>query len=114
MKYAAVLALALGLVCGSVAAQNSAQATESVKKIRAERAAGQEGSAKPVAKSPTATAKATPAKAMSPSAGAQSLKACKDDAGLNPIKRERCVWTLCKGRWGQGDCPPQGSASYGR
>ncbi len=33
------------------------------------------------------------------------LQACKNEAGMNLIKREQCVWSLCKGRWGKDSCP---------
>jgi len=29
-----------------------------------------------------------------------------DDAGMNLVKREKCVYAHCKGHWGQGECPP--------
>jgi hypothetical protein len=38
---------------------------------------------------------------------ARKLSACKQAAGYNPIKRENCVWSICKGRWGRDGCPAQ-------
>jgi hypothetical protein len=40
---------------------------------------------------------------------ATQLNACKADASWNPVKREKCVWRLCKGRWGKDGCPPEGA-----
>ena len=37
---------------------------------------------------------------------AAGLAQCKNEAGMNLIKRERCVYAHCKGHWGEGDCPP--------
>jgi hypothetical protein len=53
-------------------------------------------------------AKKTPARAASSAApdwNAQ-LASCKNDAGMNLVKREKCVYAHCKGHWGQGECPP--------
>jgi hypothetical protein len=38
------------------------------------------------------------------------LAACKNNASWNVIKREQCVWNLCKGRWGRDGCPPEAKA----
>ena len=56
---------------------------------------------KPVAKAPAAKAVAA-----QPAWPAQ-LASCKTEAGMNPIKREMCVWKFCKGNWGQGGCPEE-------
>ena len=76
-------------------AVNSPEASAAVERHRAEqRAAG-------VARKPGTT--------MSSKRSADvtaRLAACKSDAGFNPIGREKCVWTLCKGHWGRDGCPP--------
>ncbi|HPW06539.1 MAG: hypothetical protein KA287_06795 [Rhodoferax sp.] len=61
---------------------------------------------KPVAKAPAAKAPAAKAVAAQPAWPAQ-LASCKTEAGMNPIKREMCVWKFCKGNWGQGGCPEE-------
>jgi hypothetical protein len=33
------------------------------------------------------------------------LKRCMDQAGFNPVARDRCMRQHCSGHWGQGDCP---------
>jgi hypothetical protein len=45
---------------------------------------------------------------------AQRLAACKNNAGMNLIKREECIWSMCKGRWGRDGCPKQASATVPR
>ena len=61
---------------------------------------------KPVAKAPAAKASAQKVVAAPPAWPAQ-LASCKTEAGMNPIKREMCVWKFCKGHWGQGGCPEE-------
>ena len=69
---------------------------------------------KPHAASSAASAAkaATPAKRQAPAHTAASanwaaqLAACKNDAGMNLVKREKCVYAHCKGHWGEGECPP--------
>ena len=46
-----------------------------------------------------------PAKPAAPDWNAQ-LASCKNEAGMNLVKREKCVYAHCKGHWGQGECPP--------
>jgi uncharacterized membrane protein len=90
------LAVVLALSCGvAVSQNNSRQAAEAAKKHRAEKSGlAASGSTKGAAK-PTGSV-------------AQRLAACKNTAGWNVIKREECVWNLCKGRWGNDGCPPEG------
>ncbi len=63
------------------------------------------------AKKPQAAKKTTvktSAKSAAPAApdwNAQ-LASCKNEAGMNLVKREKCVYAHCKGHWGQGECPP--------
>jgi hypothetical protein len=78
-------------------------------------AAAQQKAPEPAASSARAPAvkkaqavKKTPARAASsatPDWNAQ-LASCKNDAGMNLVKREKCVYAHCKGHWGQGECPP--------
>jgi Flp pilus assembly protein TadB len=87
-----VLALTVCLMAAAaMAQQNSKQATEAARKHRAEQTTSGKSAAKPAA---------------SGSVAAQ-LSACKKDAELNIIKREQCVWNLCKGRWGRDGCPEE-------
>ena len=62
--------------------------------------------AKPKQK-PQAAKKAAPRPAppAAPDWNAQ-LASCKNEAGMNLVKREKCVYAHCKGHWGQGECPP--------
>lgn len=61
----------------------------------------------PAAKKAQAVKKtpARPASSAAPDWNAQ-LASCKNDAGMNLVKREKCVYAHCKGHWGQGECPP--------
>lgn len=94
MKYAA-LALMLSFSLASAHAQNSPVAEQAAQAHRASKA-----SDKP------ATANAASAKSVGSSQSlAGRLKACKQQAGWNPIERETCVWSLCKARWGRDGCP---------
>ena len=61
---------------------------------------------KPVAKAPVVKASAPKVVAAQPAWPAQ-LASCKTEAGMNPIKREMCVWKFCKGNWGKGGCPDE-------
>jgi len=61
---------------------------------------------KPVAKAPAAKAPA-PKVVVAQPAWPSQLASCKTEAGMNPIKREMCVWKFCKGNWGQGGCPEE-------
>jgi len=82
-------------------------------------AAAQPKAAEPAASAASATkarakakaVKKAPARAASspPSASADwnaQLASCKNEAGMNLVKREKCVYAHCKGHWGQGECPP--------
>jgi hypothetical protein len=53
--------------------------------------------------------KKSTASAATGSSLARQLDACKADASWNPVKREKCVWRLCKNRWGKDGCPPEGA-----
>jgi len=74
-------------------------------------AAAQPKAAEPAASTPKKKAQAAkkaparPASSAAPDWNAQ-LASCKDDAGMNLVKREKCVYAHCKGHWGQGECPP--------
>lgn len=110
MRVAVVLA-AVGLVPAAALAQsNSPQATAAAKAHFAEKQASAAGRAAPKAVRPAgaASAASAPAPAARPAdpnwAGA--LAACKNDAGLNLVRREKCVYQYCKGHWGEGECPP--------
>jgi hypothetical protein len=85
-----VVALALCCISNAAQAANSPQAAEAVRKHRAEQTNSSSVSTTSTASGPKL----------------QSLEACKNAAGLNVYQRERCVWRICKGRWGQGGCPP--------
>ena len=60
---------------------------------------------KKTAKNAPKKAPARPAPAAPPDWNAQ-LASCKNEAGMNLVKREKCVYAHCKGHWGQGECPP--------
>jgi len=63
---------------------------------------------KPVAKAPAVKpAAAKPVAVAQPVAWPGQLASCKTEAGMNPIKREMCVWKFCKGNWGKGGCPEE-------
>jgi hypothetical protein len=96
-----LLAAAFCMIAGMAFAQNnSTQATQAAQKHQAEKA----GAASP-AKAKDAPKAANVAKGSV----ATRLAACKNTAGWNVIKREQCVWDLCKGRWGKEGCPAQAS-----
>jgi hypothetical protein len=105
-KHLKLLTLSFALACSasmSMAQTNSKQATEAAQKHQADKVTA--------AKAPAAKAAApkTSSAAGSKPAGsvAQRLEACKKDASWNVVKREQCVWSLCKGRWGKQGCPAQ-------
>jgi hypothetical protein len=99
-----LLAFALLFTLSVVSAQNSPQAIEAAKRHRAEKSTAGTSPA-------TARPNSTPlASAVASTASvAQQLEACKTNAKWNVYKRERCVWSLCKGRWDKDGCPPQSS-----
>lgn len=93
------------ILCGSLApnqviAQTAAQPAEVKKPPPAK------PPVKPVAKAPIAKAPASKLAVTQPAWPAQ-LANCKTEAGMNPIKREMCVWQFCKSNWGKGDCPEE-------
>ena|GEM_PF-4412755 len=92
--------LCVGLTPTMVMAQAAAPASA------AKKPAPPKPPVKPVAKAPAAKAPAAKAVAAQPAWPAQ-LASCKTEAGMNPIKREMCVWKFCKGNWGQGGCPEE-------
>jgi hypothetical protein len=100
-QMAAMIFLALGVAMTmslAHAQSNSKQATDAASKHRSEQATEKNQPKKPVSK---------------PAAGgsvAKQLAACKNNASWNVIKREQCVWNLCKGRWGRDGCPPEAKA----
>jgi hypothetical protein len=104
-----VLALltALALAPGrATAQQNSPEATAAARKHLAEKA-----NAPAAAASATRVAKPQPgagkaARAAPPDDWNARLASCKQEAGMNLIKREKCVYANCKGHWGEGECPP--------
>jgi hypothetical protein len=90
------LALSLGLGGMSAHAQsNSKQATDAANKHRLEKSAPNNAPSKPMAKSASV---------------AKQLETCKANASWNVVKREQCVWNLCKGRWGKDGCPQEASS----
>jgi hypothetical protein len=101
-----LLAFTLLFTLGIAAAQNSPQAVEAAKRHRAEKSGT-------YSSPPTSSQKSTTAASPVPSSGsvAQQLEACKTNAKWNVYKRERCVWSLCKGRWDKDGCPPQSSGN---
>jgi cell division protein FtsX len=97
------VAVTLVLSCGMLAAQNNSnQAAEAAKKHRAEKSGTATAANKGDANKGDAKNAAKPSGSV-----AQRLAACKNAAGWNVIKREECVWDLCKGRWGKDGCPAQ-------
>ena len=108
-------ALVLGLLAGPSAAQgNSPEATAAARQHRAEvpgkRASGPAAKAvvpAPRSGSTAANAASQPAAASRANPNwAAELAQCKSEAGMNLYKRERCVFSNCKGHWGEGECPP--------
>jgi hypothetical protein len=101
-----LVAFTLLFTLGVAGAQNSPQAIEAAKRHRAEKSGS---SASPVTSGQNSRAAAS----QMPGKGsvAQQLEACKTNAKWNVYKRERCVWSLCKGRWDKDGCPPQGSGN---
>jgi hypothetical protein len=102
----ALLTFTLLFTLSVAGAQNSPQAIEAAKRHRAEKAGD---SFSQVATSKNATTVAGPV--QSKGSVAQQLESCKTNAKWNVYKRERCVWSLCKGRWGKDGCPPQSSGN---
>ena len=92
------------LPCAAPAlAANSAEATAAAKRHFAEqRAAGAARRASPTSARAT---RSGPAAVAAPGDWAAQLASCKAQAGMNPIKREKCVWSHCNHHWGDGDCP---------
>jgi hypothetical protein len=106
----AVLTLILMASVGCAIAQNSSQATEAAKKHRAEKMTGAPTNASTSTKASTSgTSPDKPATTQAQGSVAQQLAACKSNAKWNLYKRERCVWSLCNGRWDKDGCPPQGT-----
>jgi hypothetical protein len=102
------LSLALALSLGVAQAQtNSKQATDAASKHRTQQVAEKSPHQKSSAKSNTQST-SKPARSGSV---ANQLAACKNNASWNVIKREQCVWSLCKGRWGREGCPPEAKAT---
>lgn len=101
-----LLAFTLLFTLSTANAQNSAQATEAAKRHRAEKSGTY--SNPPTSRQNSATASRP---VQSKGSVAQQLEACKTNAKWNVYKRERCVWSLCKGRWDKDGCPPQGSGN---
>lgn len=98
LSYARIVLIsaALALSAAAVSAQsNSKQATEAAKKHQADKASEKSMGAKPAA---------------SKASVAQGLEACKKTASWNVVKREQCVWNLCKGRWGKQGCPAEATS----
>lgn len=99
---AALAALLIGAAPAHAA--NSADAKAAVERHRAEQRGGArtDDAAAPVPEPVRA-----PAAMKARNGGwAVQLASCKAAAGMNPIKREKCVWSHCNGHWGEGDCPP--------
>jgi hypothetical protein len=100
LKFTAT-ATAVLLMAGATPAlaANSVEAAAAAQRHRAEsgKATGTEPAA-PVAATATPTPKG--------GAWVAQFARCKADAGINPVKREKCVWSYCKGNWGVGGCPP--------
>lgn len=109
-----VIGLAWAWACGSAWPQSApahaapaaaaASAGAAKKAPAAARAAALHGTP-PAHSSPRPARRAASAAAQAPDWHVQ-LAACKQEAGMNLIKRERCVYANCKGHWGEGDCPP--------
>lgn len=89
----ALSAIWISLPLDAVAQNNSKQATEAAQKHRAQSSVGNTQTQKPAAK-PSGSV-------------ANRLQACKSAAGMNVIEREKCVWSMCKGRWGKDGCPAE-------
>jgi len=95
------LAWAIGCALAGALAVTSAAAQQ---KAVAPAASAASAAKKTVTKSPPAK-KAHAPPAAAPDWNAQ-LASCKTEAGMNLVKREKCVYAHCKGHWGQGECPP--------
>lgn len=108
--FAVLLALA-PFAPPAAAQQNSPEATAAAQRYRAAKAAAQPASAAASAakKSATKAGKSAVAPAHANARAGDwnaQLVACKSEAGMNLIKREKCVYAHCKGHWGEGECPP--------
>jgi hypothetical protein len=103
---AVLLACTLLFTLNVVGAQNSQQAMEAAKRHRADKSGT---GASPATSGQNSTTASSPL--QSQGTIAQQLEACKTDAKWNVYKRERCVWSLCKGRWDKDGCPPQTSGN---
>ena len=107
-----LLALSIALLAAPAQAQNSREATEAVRKHRAETGSSQRST--PVAapqQSKRTGAKPDTSRPFSSSADPTAnpnlnLKSCMDHAGLSITERDQCFRQHCQGRWGQGECPP--------
>lgn len=85
---------------------NSREATEAVRRHRAETGTDQRTTAP--AEAPARRGKAARNAAPQPAAGAnweQDLAWCLDMKNPKRGTREACVWQHCRDRWGQGQCP---------
>ncbi|MEO8249850.1 MAG: hypothetical protein ABI589_10805 [Burkholderiales bacterium] len=100
----AIILTALTLCAGPAFAANSAEATAAAKRHLAEKRGTGAAPAAPAAAPASASTPAHMANAGA--AWSAQLASCKAQAGMNLVKREKCVWSHCNGHWGQGDCPP--------
>jgi len=115
-RMAAAFAVAHVMLLAPVAAQaqnNSKEATEAVRKYRAEQGQNKNQRAAPTRSTGAAAPAPQQQRAYRSSANPNadpnaSLKSCMDHAGMNPLSRDRCMRQHCEGRWGQGDCPASG------
>lgn len=99
----AAIFAALALCAASAFGANSAEATAAAMRHFNEKRDTGGAAAEPTT---TAAPAAAPKPAAASAAWSSQLASCKAQAGMNPVKRERCVWSYCNGHWGQGDCPP--------
>ena len=113
-----LLALSAGLLAAPAQAQNSREATEAVRKHRAESGHNQRPAPAP-APAPVTGAPAGKrdttrpfSSSADPTANPKlSLKSCMDHAGLSITGRDACFRQHCQGRWGEGECPPGSDTS---
>ena len=81
-------------------AQNSREATEAVRRHRAETGTDQRTT------QPEPGARAAATRRASGAGWERELARCLDPNNPNRSTREACIWQHCEGHWGQGQCPP--------
>jgi hypothetical protein len=98
-----IACMLLGAALPVQAQTNSKQASEAASKHRAEKAAGQTTSTATTNTSKSSTTKSSPPAASTASLDAR-LDACEKDAGINPVAKQKCYWSICRTQWHTDRC----------